>query len=110
MEQTVSPVFNSIGTELRDETIPWEERIVVPRWKFVVKLSFVQMSMSYASWDFGMMDGSWRGGEALYKQRAGLNPSRPILVAIMRRREKEDWNNNLDYGHVSMPGISRPIT
>jgi hypothetical protein len=49
------------------------------------------------SWDFGMMNGSWKGGEALYEQRAGLNPSRPIPVAIILRREKEDWNNNLDY-------------
>ena len=81
MEQTVAPVFHSVGIDFEGRNHAMGGTSSGPELGICSEAVF-GTDIDVLSWDFGMMDGPWRGGEALYEQRAGWNPSRPVLVAI----------------------------
>ena len=81
MEQTVAPIFHSVGIDFEGRNHAMGGTGSGPELGICSEAVF-GTDIDVLSWDFGMLDGPWRGGEALYEQRAGWIPSRPVLVAI----------------------------
>lgn len=81
MERAVIGVFYSVGIDFEGRNFAMGGTSSGPEIALCEEAVF-GTDIDVLSWDYGMIDGSWKGGEAMYQHRASLTPSRPILVDI----------------------------
>lgn len=94
MERAVSGIFESIGIEFEGRNHAMGGTSSGPEISLCSEQVF-GTDVDVLSWDYGMIDGKWQAGEAMYHSRAALNPNHPILVDLHVSQRRLNTHVNL---------------